>query len=294
MLGIKINHHESGILLDQQHFIEALLEQYGMTQCKTVNTPLVPHCHLTPATEEEINSFNELKINFRSAIGSINYLSSATRPDLSFLVSALLQYLEKPGILHWRAFLHILKYLNGTQELGLIYEKSPNNSIEAYCDADWGNCRVTRRSVTGYLARFGTCVILWKSRKQPTVSISTAEAKYKALCDLMSEILWLKQWSEEANILKTSQPIITWEDNQSCIDIANNDGNFNNKRMKHVDIQLHFIKEIIAAKTIELRYKPTKEMLANFLTKSVSHGELSYVFEQLRLERIGERRSVEY
>ncbi|MBW0534538.1 hypothetical protein O181_074253 [Austropuccinia psidii MF-1] len=110
----------------------------------------------------------------------------------------------------------------------------------------------------------------------------------------MSELLWIKQWCKEANILKTSQPIVTWEDNQSCINIANNDGNFNKKRMKHVDIQLKFIKEVIVVKTIELRYKPTKEMLANVLKKSVSHGELSYSFKQLRLEQIGERRSVEY
>ncbi|MBW0537226.1 hypothetical protein O181_076941 [Austropuccinia psidii MF-1] len=204
MLGIKINHQESGISLDQQHFIKALVEQYGMNQCKSVNTPLVPHCHLTPATDEEINTFNELKINFRSAIGSINYLSSATRPNLSFAVSALSQYLEKPGILHWRAFLYILKYLNRTQELGLMYQKNKINRIKAHCDADRGNYRLTRRSVTGYLARFGNCVVHWKSRKQPTVSISTAEAEYKALCDLMSELLWLKQWCKKANILKTS------------------------------------------------------------------------------------------
>ncbi|MBW0534539.1 hypothetical protein O181_074254 [Austropuccinia psidii MF-1] len=152
MLGIKINHQESGISLDQQHFIKALLEKYGMNPCTPVNTPLVPHCNLTPATEEEINTFKELKINFRSAIRSINYLRSATQPYLSFAVSALSQNLEKPGTLHWRAFLHILKYLNGTQELGLVYEKSPNNCIEAYCDDDRGNCRVTRRLVTGYLA----------------------------------------------------------------------------------------------------------------------------------------------
>ncbi|MBW0590251.1 hypothetical protein O181_129966 [Austropuccinia psidii MF-1] len=152
MLGIKVNHQESGISLDQQHFIKALLEKYRMTPCTPVNTPLVPHCNLTPATEEEINTFKQLKINFRSAIRSINYLSSATRPDLSFAVSALSQHLEKPGTLHWRACLHILKYLNGTQELGLVYEKSPNNCIEAYCDSDRGNCRVTRRLVTRYLA----------------------------------------------------------------------------------------------------------------------------------------------
>ncbi|MBW0574447.1 hypothetical protein O181_114162, partial [Austropuccinia psidii MF-1] len=268
ILGIKINHHEDGVSLDQHHFIEALLELYGMSQCKTVTTPLVPNSHLTPATEIKLEEFNNLKINFRSAIGSLNYLSTATRPDLSFAVSTLSQYLEKPGIKHWSAFLHVLKYLKGSQELGLLYKRGKQNGIEAYSDADWGN-------------------LLWKSRKQPTVSISTAEAEYKVLCDLMSELLWLKQWCEEAKILKTSKPIITWEDNQSCINIANNDCNFNNKRLKHVKIQLHFIKEIVKSKTIILNYKPTKEMLANFLTKSINRSELTH-----SLELLGERGSV--
>ncbi|MBW0508673.1 hypothetical protein O181_048388 [Austropuccinia psidii MF-1] len=142
--------------------------------------------------------------------------------------------------------------------------KYKKTGIEAFSDAYWGNCRAARRSITGCLAKFDNCTVLWKSRKQPTVSISTSEAEYTALCDLMSGLLWLKQLCEEAKLLNTSQPIITWEDDQICINIANNDCNFKNKRMKHVDIQLHFIKEIIKAKAIELRYKPTKDMLANF------------------------------
>ncbi|MBW0522184.1 hypothetical protein O181_061899 [Austropuccinia psidii MF-1] len=263
-----------------------------MSQCKTVTTLLVPNSHLTPATEAKLKEFNNLKIKFRSAIGSLNYLSTATHPDLSFAVSTLSQYLEKTGIKHWSAFLHVLKYRKGSQELGLLYKRSKHNRIEAYSDTDWGNCRATTRSVTGYLAKFNDCTVLWKSRKQPTVLISTAEAEYKAFCNLMSELLWLKQWCEEAKILKTLQPIITWEDNQSCINIANNDCNFNNKRLKHVDIQLHFIKEIVKAKTIIINYKPTKEMLANFLTKSINRGVLTHSLELLGLRQLGERGSV--
>ncbi|MBW0465809.1 hypothetical protein O181_005524 [Austropuccinia psidii MF-1] len=131
ILGIKINHHEDGVSLNQHHFIEALLELYGMSQYKTVTTPLVPNSHLTPATEVELKEFNTLTINFRSAIGSLNYLSTATCPDLSSAVSTLSQYLEKLGIKHWSAFLHVLKYLKGSQELGLIYKRIKHNGIEA-------------------------------------------------------------------------------------------------------------------------------------------------------------------
>ncbi|MBW0572010.1 hypothetical protein O181_111725 [Austropuccinia psidii MF-1] len=94
MLGVKICQTEGGISLDQQHFTKALLEHYGMEGCKEIVTPLMPNKHLLQATEEEMVAFRKLKENYRSAIGSINYLSTATRPDLSFAISALSQYLE--------------------------------------------------------------------------------------------------------------------------------------------------------------------------------------------------------
>ncbi|MBW0519527.1 hypothetical protein O181_059242 [Austropuccinia psidii MF-1] len=115
LLGKKISQLEEGNGMDQQHFVESLLELYGMQDCKPVSTPLVPNKNLGPATEEERIAFGSLQIKFRSTVGSINYLSTATWPDLSFSVSSLSQYLEKPGIQHWRAFLHVLKYLCGSQ-----------------------------------------------------------------------------------------------------------------------------------------------------------------------------------
>ncbi|MBW0527509.1 hypothetical protein O181_067224 [Austropuccinia psidii MF-1] len=238
----------------QQHFVESLLELYGMQDCKPVSAPLVPNEHLGPATEEERTTFDALQINFRSAVGSINYLSTATQPDLSFAVSSLSQHLKKPGMQHWKAFLHVLKYLCGMQEVGLWYSQKGGAGLIAYSDADWGNCCETRRSTSGFLAQLHGCLIFWKTRKQPSVSISTAEPEYKSLCDLTSELLWFQQLCHEANILSLNTAITIWEDNQSCINIANGNFNFNNKRMKHVDIQLHFVKEAIQSQLITLQY----------------------------------------
>ncbi|MBW0523331.1 hypothetical protein O181_063046 [Austropuccinia psidii MF-1] len=253
ILGVKIQRTEEGISLNQQHFAEALLEQYGMGSCKAMVTPLTPNEYLMPATEDEIVAFGKLKANDRSAIGSINYLSTATRPNLSFAVSALSQYLDRPGIKHWQAFLHVLKYLKGSINRGLHYSSEERNGITAFSDTDWGNCKETRRSTTGYLACFHKCLILWKTRKQPTISISTAEAEYKAVCDLTSELLWFRQWCEEANLFVFTNPILIFKDNQSCIKTANGDCNINNKHMKHIDIQLHFIKEAIQSNWVQLQ-----------------------------------------
>ncbi|MBW0539496.1 hypothetical protein O181_079211 [Austropuccinia psidii MF-1] len=194
-----------------------------MGKCRTVSTFLVPNKQLGTATEEEMIALRSLKVNYRSAIGSINYLSTATCPDLLFAVSCLSQYLENPGLKHWQASMHVLCYLRGSLDVCLEYPRGGSQGITAWSDADWGNCRSTRRSITGYLATFHGCLVLWKTRKQPLVSISTAEAKYKALCNLTSELLWLKQCSEEANTLKLEAPINVWEDNQSCINTTNGD-----------------------------------------------------------------------
>ncbi|MBW0479361.1 hypothetical protein O181_019076 [Austropuccinia psidii MF-1] len=293
LLGIKITHSDDFVSLDQQHFTESLLDLYGMSDCKAVSTPLIPGVHLEAANEKDVEEFQALDVSYRSAIGCINYLSTATRPDLSYLVSALSQFLEKPGIRHWKAFLHVLKYLRGTQDVGLTYPKDINTGIVAYTDADWGNCSTTRRSVTGFLATMCGSLVLWKTRKQPTVLLSTSEAKYKALCDLTSELMWLKQWCQECGILTVNNPIPVHEDNQSCINAAKGDCNLNNKRMKHIDIQLHFIKEAISSSFVELVYTPTSNMLADFLTKSVSRTSLSRALDSLGVLRLGERGDVE-
>ncbi|MBW0494151.1 hypothetical protein O181_033866 [Austropuccinia psidii MF-1] len=294
MLGIKVTHFPDYISLDQPHFIDSLLELYGMSDCNPVATPLVPNEHLSTATSNEISEFEKLKVHFQSTVGSINYLSTATRPYLSFAVSSLSQHLEKPGILHWKSFLHVLKYLRGTQDIGLTYPRCINVGIVAYTDADWGHCCISRRSVTGFLATVGGSLVLWKMRKKPSVSLSTAKAEYKALCDLTSEIMWLKQWCCECDFLQLDNSIPVHEDNQSCINVIKGDCNLNNKQMKHVNIQLHSIKEALKNNMINLIYTPTTDMLADFLTKSVSQPILARSLDSLGVLSLGKRGDVEY
>ncbi|MBW0495496.1 hypothetical protein O181_035211 [Austropuccinia psidii MF-1] len=160
-----------------------------MSDCRPVATPMVPNSHLKEASLEECSAFKALNANYRSAIGSLSYLSIATRPDISFAISSLSQFLEKPGIEHWNGFLHVLRYLRGTADLGLYYASSEDSGLCAYSDTDWGNCKQTRQSVTGFIVSLHNCLIIWKTRKQLTVSLSTAEAEYKALTDLSTELL---------------------------------------------------------------------------------------------------------
>ncbi|MBW0502954.1 hypothetical protein O181_042669 [Austropuccinia psidii MF-1] len=200
MLGIKLDHVNDGLILSQTHYVELVLALYGMSECRPVATPMVPNSHLEEGSLEECSAFKSLNTNYRSAIGSLSYLSIATRPDISFAVSSLSQFLEKPGIENWNAFLHVLHYLKGTADLGLFYGSSKDSGLCAHSDADWGNSKQTRRSVTGFIVSFNNRLIIWKTRKQPTVSLSTAEAKYNSLTDLSTEVLWLSQFVKELSL----------------------------------------------------------------------------------------------
>ncbi|MBW0511055.1 hypothetical protein O181_050770 [Austropuccinia psidii MF-1] len=111
LLGVRIGHSADHVSLEQQHFTEFLLDIYGMSDCRPVVTPLLPNKHLSPATDNNMSALNSLGISYCSAIGSIKYLSTATCPDLSFAVSSLSRFPERPGLLNWKAFLHVLRYL---------------------------------------------------------------------------------------------------------------------------------------------------------------------------------------
>ncbi|MBW0497526.1 hypothetical protein O181_037241 [Austropuccinia psidii MF-1] len=165
------------IFLDQQHFTKALIELYGMEKCKPLVTPLPPQTHLVPASEEDLSKFKELN------------------------------FLENPGIQNWNGFLHALKYLNQTQNMGLVYSCESKEGIRVYSNTDRVNCQETRRSVTGFLVTFEQSLVIWKTRKQPTVSISTSKAEYKALCDLTSELSWFCQWCLECSLNNNDEAI---------------------------------------------------------------------------------------
>ncbi|MBW0461886.1 hypothetical protein O181_001601 [Austropuccinia psidii MF-1] len=139
----------------------------------------------------------------------------------------------------------------------------------------------------------GGGLILWKTRKQPTASRSTAEAEYKALCDLESKLMWLKQLVQKCGLLLLDRPIPIHKDSQSCINYAKCDCNPNNKRTKHINIQLHFIKEAISNGLAELIYTPTSDMLANFLTKLVGRVTLTHAFDSIGILQPGDRGDVE-
>lgn len=203
---------------------------------------------------------------YRSLVGSLLYLSH-THLDICYAVGCISRYMQAPQQIHFQAPKRILRYLRGTAEYGLHLTPDHNSTLHSYADADWGRDLDTRRSISGILHQLGNATIGWSSKMQPTVSLSSTEAEYKVLTDAAKDIIHLRRLIQELGFDGTN-PTSLMSDNQSCIKLVHNP--ILHARMKHIDIQHHFIREASSAKEIQVGYIPTKYQPANFLTKPLA------------------------
>lgn len=265
-LGINVETAAEGkeMWMGQPTYVEQLLDAQKMSSCKAVGTPVDPGGHLTSATEEEETVTQQL---YQSLIGSLLYLATCTRPDIAFAVGMLAKFSSKPTSRHWTAAKRVLRYLQGTRNYGIQFCQQEEPDCRGYSDADWAGDREDRRSTSGYIFQLCSGPISWRSKKQTTVALSTAEAEYVALSSAAQEAVWLRRLSTEMGSLPSS-PTMILEDNQSAIAMSKNP-QFHG-RAKHIDIRHHFVRELVEEETIELMYCPTEDMVADLLTKGLS------------------------
>ncbi|MBW0465870.1 hypothetical protein O181_005585 [Austropuccinia psidii MF-1] len=188
LLGMKVNHLTGGFSLSQEHYFDKLVEEYEIKNLTPLNTPLKPNIQLSNSTEDDVRVLKALEINYQSAIGALNYISLNSRPDITFSVSHLSQFLENPGIAHWSVCLQVLWYLYHTKTLALHYTNTGSRGLIGHADADWGNSVMDRRLTSGCTISLNGNLISWQTKKQPKVSNSTTEDRYKSLSDTTKEV----------------------------------------------------------------------------------------------------------
>ncbi|XP_022040938.1 uncharacterized mitochondrial protein AtMg00810-like [Helianthus annuus] len=127
---------------------------------------------------------------YKSLAGALQYLTF-TRPDITYTVQQVCMHMHSPGLAHWNALKRILRYIQGTADFGLHLHASSSLSIRAYTDADWAGCPDTRRSTSGYCVYLGDNLVSWSSKRQSTISRSSAEAEYRGVANVVAEICWL-------------------------------------------------------------------------------------------------------
>ena len=237
---------------------------------KPARVPAHPDISLTmdmsPQNEQEIAAMKE--VPYKSILGQLLFIAITARPDLATAVSACGKFAHNPGRKHWEAILHILKYLQGTRHLQLILGgESKGFELSAYCDADWAGNQDGRKSRTGYLLLLNKSPIIWSSKLQKSVSLSSTEAEYISTCSGATSVLWTRHLLEELGFTQ-QQPTVIYQDNKACINIA-----LSRKQqpgIKHIDIRYFFLREKVAARVIKMVQVSTNEMTADIFTKQLS------------------------
>lgn len=271
-LGINIDYEPSKnkLNMSQTKYIEALARRYNVENSKTYNTPMEVNLKI----EKSDNCEKDIK--YRNLIGALLYISAATRPDINFSVNYLSRYQNCYSETHYKYALRILKYLNSTKNLKLMYKKDETREkIECYVDADWAGDNLERKSTTGYIIKLFGNVIYWKSKKQKSVTKATTFAEYVALSEAVSELKFIREILNVFEI-QLNEPINIYEDNASAIEIANK-GNFT-KNSKHIEVHYHYVHEYVRENFIKIIKVNTDENIADIFTKALSREK----FEKFR------------
>ncbi|PLW18940.1 hypothetical protein PCASD_22738 [Puccinia coronata f. sp. avenae] len=281
LLGMNIERTHDALLINQTQYIKRKLAEYDLDTLHPATCPLAPGQYLKKATQTEIEELRKLGHNYCALVGLLNYLSVLTPPNIAYAVSSLSQYLEALGINHYYSAVQVFRYLSGTRHLGLTFKKENAGGVKAFVEADWDNCPDTCRSVTGFAVLSGQHLIAWKSTKQPTVSLSTAEAEYKAMSDVGQELAWLDNLITAIEINAMPQAFQLLVNIQGAIDLAKSETSQNSFRTKHMSLRLHFIRELLVANLIELKHVKSSNNAADILTKPCGRSSINRSLAQL-------------
>lgn len=285
LLGFEITRNRPActISLSQRSYLTDVLSRFNISESHPLSVPMQPGTILntdqSPSSSQEIEEMKH--IPYCELIRALMYASIGTRPDISFAVSLLAQFMSNPGRSHWEAAKCVLRYVKGTLDYALTYGLSTTGLV-SYSDVDWGS-QSHRHSISGYAFLIDGGAISWSSKKQPIIALSTTEAEYIALTHAGRELVWLRQLlSEIARPLH--HPSTLHCDNQSAIALSKD--NMINARTKHFDIRYHWIRELVSDNVISITYCPTDTMVADVLTKALARPKLERFTAELGLRAI--------
>ncbi|GJT80320.1 ribonuclease H-like domain-containing protein [Tanacetum coccineum] len=229
-LGISVTRDSSGLFLSQKKYALEILDRAHMANC------------------------------------SLQYLTF-TRPDISYAVQQVCLYMHDPREPHFSAIKRILRYVRGTLDYGLQLFSPSTIELVAYSYADWACCPTTRRSTSGYCVFLGNNLLSWSSKCQPTLSRSSAEAEYRGVANAVAETCWLRNLLRELHT-PLSFVMLVYSDNVSAVYLSCNP--VQHLRRKHIEIDIHFIRDLVAAGQVRVLHVHSRYHFADIFTKGLS------------------------
>lgn len=269
-LGLSVTRLDDSYLLCQCQYILEILERAGMTDCKSCATPI--------ATSPKISSIDGAPVadltHYMGVVGALQYLTF-TQPDIAYAVQQICLHMHDPREPHYALVKRVLRYLRDTLDYGLRLRHTDISSLIAYSDADWVGCPDTPRSTFGYGVFLGDNLVSWSPKRQPTVAHSSAEAEYHAVANAVAETTWLCQLLHELHI-PLQRATLVYCDNLSAVYLSTN--RVQHQCTKHIEIDLHFVREHVAAGAVRVLHVPTSLQYTDIITK----GLPSTVFSEFR------------
>jgi len=163
--------------------------------------------------------------------------------------------------------LHVIGYVRNTMNYGLTYSQDMDLTPVAYVDADYGGCRDTRRSTSGYVFTMAGGAVTWSSKRQATVALSTVEAKYVAMSRCAQQMTWMQAWLDEVKVEHTLPGIIKGDSRGA---IALSKTTKDHGKVKHIDICHHYLHELVKSKSILFEQVTSADNLADLFTKPLA------------------------
>lgn len=275
-LGIEVARSQEGIYLCQRKYALDILSEIGALGAKPAGFPMEQNHRLMQSKSRLLDDPE----SYRRLVGRLIYLCF-TRPDLSYCVHVLSQFMQHPRVEHWEAVLRVARYLKGNPGQGILLQTECDLQLYGWCDSDWASCPLTRRSLTGWFVLLGNSPISWKTKKQHTLSRSSAEAEYRSMAMTVCELKWLKGLLLSLGVVHTT-PIRLYCDSQAALHIAKNP--VFHECTKHIEVDCHFLRDEIVRGTISPSYVSTHVQLADIFTKALGQRQLQYFIRKLGFE----------
>jgi histone deacetylase 1/2 len=279
-LGVEVQKVDNGIVLSQSKYAHDILERVGMLNCTGMPTLLSSSEKIVAQQGDPLGPDDSTK--YRSLVGALQYLT-LTRPDISYAVNKVCQYLHAPYTVHYTAAKRILRYIKHTMTVGLTFVKSASTLVSAFSDADWAGCVDDRRSTGGFAVFFGPNLISWSAKRQATVSRSSTEAEYKSVANATAEMMWVQSLLAELGVRQRQTPCL-WCDNLGATYLSANP--VFHARAKHIEIDFHFVRERVLRKQLEIRFVPSKDQVADGFTKPLPFRAFEDFKHNLNLSKL--------